>query len=143
MKIIEKTVQQYTFKDDNIDPVHVWIDEWAKEENNKKRFQGRIVIVCYGVALNYYFDSMGCPMKDFILKCDTGYLLNKFEINIQETMRPRAYNLSFDENENVISEENTEVSIKIPDFQKKYIKRIIETIKCGFREILTKGGLNE
>ncbi len=143
MEIIKKTVQQYTFKSDNLDPVHVWIDERVKEENNKKRFQGRIVIVCYDVALNYYFDSMGCEMKEFILECNTGYLLDKFEINIRETMRPRAYNLSLDENENVISEENAEVSIEIPDFQKDYIKRIIETIKCGFREILAKGGSNE
>ena len=38
MEIIKKTVQQYTFKSDNIDPVHVWIDEWVKDENNKKTF---------------------------------------------------------------------------------------------------------
>lgn len=59
MEIKEKTVQQYTFISKNQDPVHVWIDEWTTQEAGETIFKGRMVVVCYGVALNHFWGQWG------------------------------------------------------------------------------------
>lgn len=137
--IKEKTVQQYTFISKNQDPIHVWIDEKTTQESNETRFAGRMVVVCYDVALNHFWDSMGCPMKEFFVQCDTGYILSKFENNVRNSMCQRAYDVILDKQDNITKTESDAI-VEMSEFQKENIKKIIEIIKQGFVEILAKAG---
>lgn len=49
----------------DLDPITVYIDEWEDKIPDKTRYQGRITILCYGVALNYFWNAIGEPMREF------------------------------------------------------------------------------
>lgn len=80
-------------------------------------------------------------MKEFILECDTGYILDKFESNVRNSMCPRAYDVVIDKEDNITQTESDAI-VEMSESQKEYIKRIIEVIKQGFQEISTKAGKN-
>ena len=82
MQIQRKQIEQIRITGvKNIDPITVYIDEWEDKKTDETRFQGRITILCYGIALNYYWNAMGEPLREFFIAADTGYLADKFELN--------------------------------------------------------------
>lgn len=111
-----------------LDPVHVWTQDIAKN-------QGRIVIVCYGCALNAYWGSMGGTIKEFFLSASTGYIFNIFENNIKRSYDVVNFEGGYDENDNWYEKE-IEVGNKMSECQKDYIRRIIKCVKEAFSQQL-------
>lgn len=128
----------------NLDPITVYLDERRDEEyqgccDADVRYQGRIVIICYGMALNYFWSAMGEPMKNFFINASTGYIADKFEQNARETYRPKAMTGSYDEN-GTWQEKEVEVNFDMEDNHRKYICRVIEAVKAAFKEQLKTNG---
>lgn len=139
MEIQEKQVTQIKITGaKNLDPITVYIDERKDNEykgQNEKdvRYQGRIVILCYGLALNYFWGAMGAPMKEFFCTASTGYIADKFELNAQETFKPHATTGYYDE-DGEWHTKDAEVNIEMSKHHREYICRIIEAVKKAFMQ---------
>ncbi len=143
LQIKEKQVTQIKIIGaENLDPITVYIDERKDEEyqgccDTDVRYQGRIIIICYGMALNYFWNAMGEPMKEFFVRASTGYIADKFEQNARETYRPKAMGGDYDEN-GEWKEKELEASFDMEENHRKYICRVIEAVKAAFREQLNE-----
>lgn len=141
MEIKEKQVTQIKITGaKNLDPITVYIDEQKDNEykgQNEKDvcYQGRIVILCYGLALNYFWGAMGAPMKEFFCTASTGYIADKFELNAKETFKPHATTGYYDDLGRLNIEE-VECNIEMAEHHRKYICRIIEAVKEAFMQQL-------
>ena len=141
MEIKEKQVTQIKIIGaKNLDPITVYIDEKKDNEykgQNEKdvRYQGRIVILCYGLALNYFWGAMGSPMKEFFCTASTGYIADKFEQNAQETFKPHATTGYYDDMGKLQIEE-VECNIEMSKHHREYICKIIEAVKEAFMKQL-------
>lgn len=135
MQIKEKNIKQIIIQDaKGIEPIRVLIDEWQEKQiSGEIKYSGHIVILCYGVALNHYFSSMGMPMCEFLLECHTFYLLGKFEANARSTFNPEAFDSFLDENDDIQKRES-EASVEMATYHRDYICRIIEAVKQAFRK---------
>lgn len=146
MEIKEKQIKEIKIIGaENLDPITVYIDEQKDEEYKgqcKKdvRYKGRIVIICYGVALNYYWGAMGEPMKEFFCTASTGYIVDKFEQNARETFKPQAFDGYVDEVGDWHAEETDNVNVTMAEHHRKYIYRIVEAVKKAFRQQLEQRG---
>jgi len=128
---IEENKTDYTLitEYDCLDPVHVWTQDIAKN-------QGRIVIVCYGCALNAYWGSMGGTIKEFFAKASVSYIFNIFEHNIRDSYDVENYECYEDKEEGNIKTRSIEVGNKMSEHQKDYICRIIKCVKEAFAKQL-------
>ena len=141
MEISKKQIEEIKIIGaEGLDPITVYIDERKDEEykgqnENDVRYKGRITILCYGLALNYFWGAMGEPMKEFFCTASTGYIADKFEQNAQETFKPHATTGYYDDLGRLQVEE-VECNIEMSEHHRKYICRIIEAVKTAFRELL-------
>lgn len=54
-----------------LDPVTAYFDDMAPGE-------GRVVLVCYDLAIQAYWGAMGdCTVKEFFAKCGPDYICNR------------------------------------------------------------------
>lgn len=141
MEVTKKQVEEIKITAaKGLDPITVYIDERKDEEyqgccDADVRYKGRITILCYGLALNYFWGAMGSPMKEFFCTASTGYIADKFELNARETFKPQAYTGFYDEN-GEWQTVGAEVNIEMSEHHRKYICNIIEAVKAAFRELL-------
>lgn len=118
----------------DLDPITVYIDEWEDKRPNKTMYKGRITILCYRVALNYFWGSMGEPMREFFITASTEYIADKFELNARETFKPQAYEVELDDFENLKKFQADNIQIEMSNYHREYICRIIEAVKDAFRQ---------
>lgn len=144
MQIQEKQVTQIKITGaKNLDPITVYIDEWQDEKykgccDTDVRYQGRIIILCYGMALNYFWNAMESPMREFFITASTGYIADKFELNARETFKPQAYGIEIDDFDNLKRVQMDNVEIEVSEQHRGYICRIIEAVKDAFRQQLNE-----
>lgn len=137
LQIQEKQVTQIKITGaKDLDPITVYIDEWEDKKPDETRYQGRITILCYGIALNYFWNAMGEPMQKFFIAASTGYIADKFELNARETFKPQAYEIELDEFDNLKKVQTDNVQIEMSDHHREYICRVIEAVKDAFRQQL-------
>jgi len=134
----KQTTQVKITNVENLDPIWVWIDETQEKRNdNSVIYSAHLVILCYGVALNHYWSSMGMPLKEFFIKAHTEYIANKFRINARETYRPAAFDAVLNEETDEVTEvENPDVRLEMADFHYAHICKIIDAVKECFKEQL-------
>lgn len=134
MQIQRKQIEQIRITGvKNIDPITIYIDEWKDKKTDETRFQGRITILCYGIALNYYWNAMGEPLREFFIAADTGYIADKFELNARETFKPQAYEAEFDDFGNLKKIQADNIQIEMSNYHREYICKIIEAVKNAFK----------
>ena len=143
MKVEQSEVTKIKITElEHLDPITVYIEEWQEKKYNDIRYQGRITILCYGMALNYFWGAMGRPMKEFFCTASTSYIADKFELNARETFKPQAYTGYFDDEDNWQTKDADDVDVEMSEHHRKYICKIIEAVKDAFRELLKQEGTN-
>jgi hypothetical protein len=72
MNVSKSTIEKLTITDlEHFDAIAVMIEPYTPTS-------GKVTITQFNKAWSYYWSHAGRPIKEFFLKCDKGYLIDKF-----------------------------------------------------------------